>query len=463
LPSRVWEFSLGGMACLLGNPQLAQRSLMLKWLAWGGLVAVLVAGSLYSLLTKFPGYTAALPVVGTIAILILGASGIPSSLGKLLSTRVLQYLGRLSYSWYLWHWPVLLFAAAWFPDITWRGRLVASGVALIIAQFTFSLLEHPVRTSSFLAVRPVLSLALALIVPAIGLTVARVTQGRSLASLRSSQQRGIWAASKDSRALFDSKCLTLAGGTRLAQCEFGDHESSSVIVLFGDSHAEHWFPAIQSIADEKRWRLVTLLKASCPVARVETYSIVLKREDKECSTWREAALQRIAELRPHVVILAEADVYVVNRGGVPTDRPLLSTERWEEGLQSTLSFLSTHGLRTLVIADVPRAEFDVPTCLSREAARRLGAKKCVLNRDSALNADARSAEAIAVREVPNSRLVDYVDTFCPDASCQLMIEGNVVYRDSNHLTSTFARSFAPSLTSEIDSLLSAAGNQTQTR
>jgi hypothetical protein len=86
-----------------------------------------------------------------------------------------------------------------------------------------------------------------------------------------------------------------------------------------------------------------------------------------------------------------------------------------------------------------------------------------LNRDSALNADARSAEAIAVREVPNSRLVDYVDTFCPDASCQLMIEGNVVYRDSNHLTSTFARSFAPSLTSEIDSLLSAAGNQTQTR
>lgn len=463
LPSRVWEFSLGGMACLLRNPQLAQRSSMLKWLAWGGLVAVLVAGSLYSPLTKFPGYTAALPVVGTIAILILGASGIPSSLGKLLSTRVLQYLGRLSYSWYLWHWPVLLFAAAWFPDITWRGRLVASGVALIIAQFTFSLLEHPVRTSSFLAVRPVLSLALALIVPAIGLTVARVTQGRSLASLRSSQQRGIWAASKDSRALFDSKCLTLAGGTRLAQCEFGDHESSSVIVLFGDSHAEHWFPAIQSIADEKRWRLVTLLKASCPVARVETYSVVLKREDKECSTWREAALQRIAELRPHVVILAEADVYVVNRGGVPTDRPLLSTERWEEGLQSTLSFLSTHGLRTLVIADVPRAEFDVPTCLSREAARRLGAKKCVLNRDSALNADARSAEAIAVREVPNSRLVDYVDTFCPDASCQLMIEGNVVYRDSNHLTSTFARSFAPSLTSEIDSLLSAAGNQTQSR
>ena len=97
---------------MLGKAQLAPRSSILKWLAWGGLVAVLVAGSLYSPLTKFPGYTAALPVVGTIAILILGASGIPSSLGELLSTRVLQYLGRLSYSWYLWHWPVLLFAAA---------------------------------------------------------------------------------------------------------------------------------------------------------------------------------------------------------------------------------------------------------------------------------------------------------------------------------------------------------------
>jgi hypothetical protein len=74
---------------------------------------------------------------------------------------------------------------------------------------------------------------------------------------------------KDSRPLFDSHCLAPAGVATLSQCEYGDRNSGTAVVLFGDSHAEHWFPAIESIANDKHWRLLTLLKSSCPAARVQ--------------------------------------------------------------------------------------------------------------------------------------------------------------------------------------------------
>ena len=99
----------------------------------------------------------------------------------------------------------------------------------------------------------------------------------------------------------------------------------------------------------------------------------LKRQDVECSSWRESALQRIVQLRPSLVILSETDGFVASPAH-PTrpERPLVPAEEWEEGLRSTVSYLDSHGVRTLVIADIPRAGFDVPICLSRAAAHPLG-------------------------------------------------------------------------------------------
>src|SRR5437016_9714897 len=103
---------------------------------------------------------------------------------------------------------------------------------------------------------------------------------------------------------------TPAGVARVRQCEYGDRDSRTTLILFGDSHAEHWFPAFDAIARTKGLRLVTLLKSSCPAARVTVYSVTLKREDFECTRWREAALARIATMKPYMVILSEKDSVV---------------------------------------------------------------------------------------------------------------------------------------------------------
>lgn len=452
LPSRAWEFALGGLACLLRKSDLERFGMATKAAGYGGLVCVVAAGCFFTAQGKFPGYEAALPVAGTVAMLIAGAAGVKSVLSGILGGRFLQYLGKLSYSWYLWHWPVLLFAVACVPTLGWQGRLAACLVALILAHAAFFVLEQPVRVSSYLMARPALSLCLAAVIPVIGVSTAGLVQRTSNRALRVGEQELFQAASRDSRRLFDAKCLTLAGGSRLKQCEYGETGSSAAVVLFGDSHAEHWFPAIEPIARERHWKLITLLKASCPAAEVDVFSSVLKRPDRECSLWRERALSRITQLRPDLVIVAESDNYVANHAENSSDR-LVPPQYWREGIRSLLTYFEGHGLKSLVIADVPRAEFDVPTCLSRAAAKSWAMRECALARGTALNEDARRAEFSAVEGFKGVKLVDFADRFCQGSRCNPIIGGEVVYRDSNHLTSTFARGFASSLDSEIDGLV----------
>ena len=454
LPPRAWEFGLGGLACMLPAERLGPHPRWTKLLGWAGLIAVLGGGYFYSSQTRFPGIAGLLPVAGTLATLISGTPGGPSPLTALLGTRALQYFGRLSYSWYLWHWPILLMASVRFLDFTWRGKLIAGAVALLLAQITFLMLEKPVRLSPFLVARPALSLGLVLLTAVSGITAARMVEARALHALAAGEQARFWAAANDSRPLFEGNCLTRAGVADLLQCDYGDRQSTTAVVLFGDSHAEHWFPAMELIANQKHWHLFTLLKASCPAARVEVYSVNLKRQDVECSSWREAALQRILQLRPSLVILSETDGFVASRAApIRSGRPLVPAEEWEEGLRSTVSYLDAHGVRTLVIADVPRAGFDVPICLSRAAAHRWATQDCEPTRQAALNEDARQAESAAIRGLKNARLVDFADKFCTGSLCQSVIGGEVVFRDSNHLTSSFARTLAPFLEHEMEYLV----------
>jgi hypothetical protein len=189
---------------------------------------------------------------------------------------------------------------------------------------------------------------------------------------------------------------------------------------------------------------------------VQVYSASLKRQDVECWSWREAALQRIVQLHPTVVILSEKDGLVANHAHpARSGSHVVSAAEWEEGLRSTITYLDAHGVRTLVIADVPREGFDVPICLSRAAAHHWATQHCVLTREAALNEDARQAESAALRGLKSARLVDFADKLCTNSICQSVIDGQVVFRDSNHLTSTYARKLAPFLESEIEHVVSA--------
>lgn len=192
---------------------------------------------------------------------------------------------------------------------------------------------------------------------------------------------------------------------------------------------------------ENHWRLLTLLKASCPAADVTVFNVSLKRDDTECVLWRKAALARIGTLHPHLVAVSEADSPVADLArGIGSHS--ISADESQRGLRSTVSYLDSRDLKTIVIADVPRPEFDVPTCLSRAAAQSRSVQDCNVSRSAAFNEDARRAERAAITGLNNTRLVDRADQFCPNQTCPTLVEGQVVFRDGNHITSSFSRSLA---------------------
>jgi peptidoglycan/LPS O-acetylase OafA/YrhL len=444
-PARAWEFGLGGLASLVRKPVLSAHIRWIKPLSWMGLAAIIAAGCRYSAQMSFPGYAATLPVVGTIAVLLSGASGVGSSLQNFLGNAVLLRLGKLSYSWYLWHWPILMLATVRFPWITWHGKLLAAGVGLLLAELTFRLLENPIRFNKFLVARPALSLSLALLVPLVGLTVAHFAEQRSFLSLASAEQSRLRSAAEDFSPLVNARCLSQPGSARLVECEYGDQASGKTVVLFGDSHADQWFPALERVAAKEGWRLITMVKSSCPAARVEVYSVALKHIDRECSSWREAALARITQLHPSTVLIGDSVGYIEGQGRDAEHDRLLSAPQWREGMRSMLQYLDSRGLETIVLADVPRAGFNVPTCLSRAVAHGWPPQECMLQRNLSLDNDVREAEANAASRFSNVRIVDFSDELCSDSVCPPVIGGQVVYRDNNHLTASFARTLAPEL------------------
>ncbi len=447
LPTRAWEFGAGGLACLLPQEFLAGKEKWIRLTSWAGFVALLAGGHFFSSVEEiFPGYVAMLPVAGTLAILLEGATGAPSITQRMLGWPVMQWLGKLSYSWYLWHWPLLIFAKTCIPDPTWISRLVVAMGALLVAQITYWVVENPVRFHPRLMTRPALSLSLAALVPAVGICVALLMNHAASEALFSGEQQKI-ASAANSISPWHA-CIAPFGDERLRECMFGDKTSNADVVLLGDSHAGQWYPAMNSIADEKHWRLVTLLKANCQIAALEAYPDG-RALDASCQAWRKKALERVRVLHPALLVLGESAAGVANPR--MSARPV-SPQEWEDGLRSELMTWEAMKIKTLVMADIPYAPYDVPVCLSRLAARDWGAKACVIARKIGLNDKVRKAEVEAVRGDTAARWVDMSSLFCSATECKTVVDGYVAYRDDNHISEPLARHLAQRLDHEIELL-----------
>jgi len=443
LPTRAWEFGAGGLACLFQREALSGKDKWLKVLSWAGLAGLVGSAHFFDAVRLvFPGYFAVIPVGGTLAVLLEGASGNRSILQKMLAWRPMQWLGGLSYSWYLWHWPFLIYAKACFPGLRWYARLLVSAGALLMAQLTYWLLENPVRFSPLLVAKPALSLGMAVLVPAVGFTAALSASHAASRSLASGEQHQFETAAgigpwRD--------CLEPTDASRFTECVFGDPQSTTTLVLLGDSHAAQWFSAVNSIAAERHWRLVTLLKGNCQIAALEKTSDGRFRYAR-CEAWRSRALQRIAALSPAMVVLGESSSWVAN------GRPV-TPQQWGDGLRATLTALDAIGTKTLVMADIPSSSFDVPVCLSRASAGKWGARPCVTARASGLNEPVRDQERAVVNADANARWVDFSDVFCPGSYCQPVVDNVVAYRDDSHLSEALAIRLTPRLRHEMNLLM----------
>jgi peptidoglycan/LPS O-acetylase OafA/YrhL len=454
-PLRAWEFGIGGLACLVPMAVLRDRPGLCRALGWGGLVAVLAGAMTLSGKMLFPGPWAFLPAIGTVGMLLAGTGKPGVGVGVPLGSAPLQHLGRLSYSWYLWHWPVLVLALAVAPDLSVAGKALCALGALAAAAVAFALVENRIRFHPALLPRPGLSLGLAAALSLAGLVFGLGSHGYAARLLSRAPQRSFAKAVNDGPSLKRRGCFMSEARKGLRQCVFGDSGSATTVVLFGDSHAAQWFPALEQVAIERHWRLISMVRASCPVATVPVYDPRGGGEQAECAVWRKLALHRIMEVRPTLVVMANSVGYI-KRPGESDGFSQLSYGQWEEGTRTTFVSLDSAGVRGLLLRDTPRAKADVPICLSRAAYFGWEQQECSAERDAALYPEIYHLEQQAASGLPHVSTVDLSDLICGPIVCETLQGGNVVYRDHSHLTATYARSLAPALAQRIVPLIGPA-------
>jgi peptidoglycan/LPS O-acetylase OafA/YrhL len=458
---RAWELALGGALALLGAVRLPRA--LAAALGWAGLAAIAYAALAFDAATPFPGIAALVPTLGAAALILAGSSihaaagGAPA---RLLSTAPVRYVGRISYSWYLWHWPALIFAA-----VIWGPLSTAAGLAVVAASWvpthlTHIWIEDPVRRARSLVRVPSRALALGLACMAVALASSMLLKdlqptlkaapssdvkgAMALAEQPRPQQRAdavrpspLRASADRSRAYYDG-CLVGISGTNSNRCLYGDPAGHRTLILFGDSHAMQYFSAMEELAKVHHWRLIALTKAECTPGEVPIRSMVADREYSQCDAWREDSLQRIEEAAHTAMVVISGDTAYTpyDSAGDELGGPA-AAKAMEAGYEATLRRIDRAGLRTAVIRDTPASASDVPSCVSEDL-QDLPACAFRRVRDPNKEFDVRAAE-----KSPGAHVIDLTAEICPGDLCRAVIGNALVYRDKSHLTATFARTLSP--------------------
>jgi peptidoglycan/LPS O-acetylase OafA/YrhL len=439
-PARTWEFALGALASLLPVGILRRWARWLNVLGWVGLAAIVAAACTVSPI-GFPGSVAMIPVLGTVAVLIAGAQDVRGA-SRLLCAAPLQMLGRLSYSWYLWHWPALVFMSYLVPSLSTAGRSLVAVGALGIAAATYVLVESPLRFNKKLLWRPRLSIAAALVATLVG---AGISAGAVREARAATMTSRFGPAASDLSRVFADGCVTGFAESDVRHCAYGDTLAGDALVVFGDSHAAQWIPALETVATQHGLRLVPILKTSCPSVRAPIFLPRIGQVEEECARWREEALRRIREISPVAVVTSSYAGFVI--GGDPGgDHGFLTPEEWRVGWRSTLEHLDSAAVPVLLLRDIPIPGFHVPNCLQKAERRmRNAAASCAVSRASALNSTVYQAEVSAAMGLPQTHILDFSDLICGEVDCPVLRGDTVVFQDSHHITATFAASLASEL------------------
>jgi peptidoglycan/LPS O-acetylase OafA/YrhL len=452
LPTRAWEFGLGALATLI--PRGALRLTRATWIVigWSGVLLILGSTVFINSIQPFPGWRALIPVIGTVLTLVAGAEQPRVGVGAVFNTAPLQTLGGLSYSWYLWHWPFLVFTAAIIPAGAAIARLSAAGLSLGVAYVTHRYFENPVRHSLPLVKSPKLTLAIASALAAISLVAAELALHYANHLDRSPGMQALDNVRSDFAAMSRRECVSLDGSTAVKTCVFGAQESTTNLVLFGDSHAAQWFDAMKDIAQREHWKLTTVLKLGCAAVEINPGQGI--DADRECVAWRRNAVAAIVELHPTLIILGSA----TNKLDRPENPQAYATPALvadvREGVLRTLRQLSAAGARMALLRDTPEFPFDVTSCLARaERHSWYPGNACDLPSAAAVDSRIYAAEQSAAASLPHVRLIDMNAALCPQGTCKAVVDGAVMYRDTHHLAGRSAAALEPLLDSQVAAAL----------
>ncbi|MCC3298602.1 acyltransferase [Arthrobacter caoxuetaonis] len=517
--SRAWELGAGAMLAVAAPWLVRLPGLFRAVAGWIGLCGLALSFAVLSSQSTFPGPWALLPVASTV-LLIAAGTGVPghgyNRIMWPLTNPASRYVGRISYSLYLWHFPVIVFFTALFPE---SPALPALLVSLLLASLSFHFLEDPVRHSRWLmprytarergrryfqpatAPRPARLAAMAAatgllasglaavaidtalqdsLPPAAAETLQRPvpipapssvespvpaeTPGETVpapqdpltahtAALRAALQSPEWPALSPDPASFteggrnakpvewiQDGCLGSNEArnpdpvANTAHCVYGDPGASRDLVLYGDSVAMAYLPALRAVLDPGQWRIHVYTAAGCTPAEVAQTRIG-GAPYPECPVFRDWAVQRIGELSPEVLLMASFRYEPALSSGATGKA---ADAEWESGTQRIHERLASKAQRTLVLGAPPEAK-DPAQCATRFSSPKDCEQALPEGHGDRAALEARAATA----GNPDVRWIDTTAWFCVDGRCPSFVGSTPLYADAYHLSAAGAVSLGP--------------------
>jgi peptidoglycan/LPS O-acetylase OafA/YrhL len=465
LPSRAWELALG--ASLSVYPHWLKR--LPRPLAHGaslaGLAMLIYSIACYNGATPFPGYAALLPCVGSALLIGSGEAG-PSLGGRILSWKPFVWIGLISYSLYLWHWPVLVFARLWFNhELTTPQNLACVVLIFTLSWASWRFVESPFRDTKRFAGSDRLWVMGGLATTAVFLAI-----GAALYFSGGFPQRAPeltrWVQAQEAEAhgkLVLSPCLVWKDALPPARgCTFGvGAEPGTVapysVVLWGDSNGAHLSPVLDELGRRLGVGIRQITKADCPPLPEIRFAPV-NAMNADCAAFnRNVEREVLAGKNVRVVVLAArwiplAEGLSATPLGARHPEKDASRALFVSTLRKTVETLQQSGRHVVVVAQVPGPGISPITCLAR--ARINHQSEAVCNampaaQVSGANAEVECAIAEALQGMNSVGVVHPFDQLCSGESCRLVIDGRPLFWDERHLSADGARLIEPSLAAAL--------------
>lgn len=482
--ARVWEFAAGSILAIV-LPWIRLPRVLGAIIGWLGLAALLACGMVLDVQGGFPGYLALWPVLAVAAIILAGS---PEEKGFgpaiLLETKPVLALGRDAYALYLVHWPILVLTL-----IARRGEPLGffEGLALILVSIVLArlltwLVDARVRRLAWANsnnFRGVLVIVLSIAIVAIPVISLQQSAMQATQEVRSASPAERAAANPGAAVLdpgwagkIDPDApriplpteLDLQWGSLPEYCSAEEFSSASdamlerctenaaeppeqTVLVIGDSHVEQWLEPLSAIAEDRNWRLVSVLQGGCPFTLQAVEAYADPEFGETCLAWNLEFIDLALALHPDTII-------TIGTAAAPSDpgsEPDAGEREHLHDQSAALELFREAGIATVLIRDNPRFTFDNYVCV--EQAR--SADECDVQRSQALAA----ANPLDSVEGPGVATIDMTDLICPDGVCRSVI-GNVnVYLDDNHLTIAYTATMRPMLEERLQEAIARALSQ----
>lgn len=445
--SRLWEILLGGLIGILVKV-VKPNATISEILSSLGFCSLFITIIVLDGAKEFPNYLALIPLSAA-ALIIIGGTNHPTVPTNLLSTKAFTYTGARAYHLYLWHWPILILFIEWAKSQGHSGEIgITQGILIITVSFLLSHVTHWLFSDNIseklgttftwgkyaipLIVFGSVILLLNNLTKPDTTPISAVSHPGALANTQQQITNPaplrplVSKAPTDEHETFTNGCFTNGEQSTYKECLRGDPNGEKTLLVVGGSHTEHYLPALEQIAEENNIRIITILKAGCPLAWTPIMDTPEKIAAQDhCNTWRLKLFDRIEEINPDAILTTSTRPNINAPGDyVPEEYVTAVTKLTSEG-QNII------GIRDnpWIVKSNDRTPVD---CLGTSKGNPI---TCGAPESQVLNPTDPAIEAYA--NIPNLHLIDLTQAFCKDQHCPAAIGNIIVYRDTNHLTRTY--------------------------